>query len=430
MSDLNKKEKKRGIRIALPIILLAAVAVAGGLYLWRNMSGKAINEAIENEDIESVTELYDRISDEDKKEEVRVSMIERARELRDAYIAEEATYDEVMDEFALLKDNVLDDSEEFEEINEQIERIDISRRSYKKGQKEYDKARYAEAVKCYKEVISEDEKYYKLAAEGIDECNEAVKDMVEGTWSYEYDAHVEVEQYVKQKGFDVDLSKMKIPIVFLFKLDREGSIDVSVDYDALNEYIDKVLDLAVDAMSKGIEKEGLNIPGLSGMLKQVTQATGIKDKVKKELNIQAELDRLLKDSGLDKFDSFRVEDGHLYIGTACIDVSLNDDELTLTSEGSSALGVGSYKMPYPIRMTRREDKDETVSGNTVSGNSTVSGNKADDKPDKKPVSGNGIDTKKPVSGNSTDKKKEINIRPAVKPEKKPNGMDNDEPMVP
>ncbi|MBR6485563.1 MAG: hypothetical protein IKT17_02625, partial [Lachnospiraceae bacterium] len=112
---------------------------------------------------------------------------------------------------------------------------------------------------------------------------------------------------------------------------------------------------------------------------------------------QAELDRLLKDSGLDKFDSYRVEDGHLYIGTACIDVSLNDDELTLTSEGSSALGVGSYKMPYPIKMTRREDKDEKVSGNTVSGN-TVSGNSISGNS----ISGNKADGK-PVSGNAADK---------------------------
>ncbi len=418
MSDPNKKEKKRGIRIAIPIILLAAVVVAGGLCLWRYMSDRALNEAMESEDIEAVTEIYDRISEEDK-EEVRESMIGRARELRDAYIAEEVTYDEVMDEFSLLKDNVLDDSEEFEEINEQIERIDRSRRSYNKAVKEYDKARFAEAVEYYKEVISEDEKYFKLAEEGIEACNEGVKDMIEGTWAYEYDAHAEVEQYVKAKGFDVDLSKMRIPIVFLFKLDREGNIDVSVDYDALNEYIDKVLELAVEAVSKGIEKEGLKIPGLSGMLKQVTEATGVKEKVKKELNIQAELDRLMTDSGLDKFDSYRVEDGHLYIGTACMDVSVKDDDLTLNSEGSSALGVGSYKMPYPIKMKKREDKEDTVSGNSVSGNS-VSDNKADDK---KSVSGNSVSGNKAENGKDTDKKNEINIKPDVKPGVSDNKLD-------
>ncbi len=430
MSSTTDKDKKgRTVKIAVIVILLAAVTGAGGLYLWRALSARNAGEAAQDKDVLTFEKSDDK-TPEAEEEEVVVSMIERVRELRDAYMDEEASYEEVMDEFETLKDQVEGDEAEFDEINEQIERVDKSRGSYKKAGKEYDKQRYPEAVKYYSEVIEEDEKYYKLAQEGIEACNDGVRDMIEGTWSYEYDAHVEVEQYVKNKGFDVDLSKMKIPIVFLFKLDREGSIDVSVDYDALNEYIDRIIELAVEAVGKGIQDDGIKIPGLQGMLKQVTEAAGVKEKVKKELNIQAELDRLLTESGLEKFDSYEVKDGHVYIGTACIDASVKGDELTLTSEGSAALGVGSYKMPYPIRMTRRPDKKDSVSSNKASGGDKdkAGGDKEDDKIERP---GNGkpedktISSNKTVKDNKTDSK--TDNKTDNKPENKINIKDKDMP---
>ncbi|MCR5507736.1 MAG: hypothetical protein K6F34_03525 [Lachnospiraceae bacterium] len=363
MSTVDNDKKQKGIWKALTAILLAAIVVAGGLYLWSKQSAQDKDTKQEAEADETAEVTVEEAVSVVEEEEVKVSMIGRVRELEALYMDEKMDYEEVMEELEPLKDEVYDDAAEYEEVIAKIERVDKSRSSYNMAVREFEKGRYAEAVKDYKEVISEDERYYEKAGDGIEECNEAVRQLVKGTWSYEYDARKEVEQYVRAKGFEVDLSKIKIPIVFLFKLDDKGSIDVTIDYDALDEYIDKVLDLAADALSNGLEAEGLSNPAISSMLKQLYGSTGLKDKVRSELNIRQELDSLMTEAGLDKFDSYNVEDGHLYIGTACIDVSLTGDVLTLTSEGSKALGVGNYSMPYPIKMVRYAEDKDTVSGN-------------------------------------------------------------------
>ena len=362
IGESDKKASYEGKSRTTIIVSVAAallVAVAVGLYIWLTRPAKVIEEAVQTEDIQTVSELYEKIPDEEQKEEIKVSMIGRARELRDQFLNEEISYEEVKAEFDLLKDNVFDDSEEFNEMSEQIDRIDASRRAFNKAERSYERGKYPDAIEDYKEVIEEDEEYYARAQEGIVKCNEAVHELIMGVWSYEYDARKEVQQYVKEKGFDIDLSKMKIPICFLFDIKEDGSIEVSVDYDALNEYIDKVLDLAVETMSKSATEA---IPGnvdFTNLLKGMYNASGVKDDIKEKLNIQGALDNLLKDAGVDKIDSYRIEDGHLYIGTACMDVSVEDTIMTLTSDDSEALAVGYYKMPYPIKMELVEKKAES-----------------------------------------------------------------------
>ncbi|MBR4719257.1 MAG: hypothetical protein IKP31_03320 [Lachnospiraceae bacterium] len=402
IGDRDKKVERESrsrvpLVVGIPLVVLAAAA--GGVFLWLKRPEKIIDEAVQTEDIQMVSELYDKLPDEEQKEEIKVSMIGRARELRDQYLNEEITYDEVMAEFDLLKDNVFDDSAEFEEMTEQIERINTSRLAFEKAERSFARAKYPDAIDSYREVIMEDEKYYERAQEGINNCNEAVLLLVKGTWRYEYDAHREVQQYVKEKGFDIDLSKMKIPINFLFELKDDSSIEVSVDYDALNEYIDKVLDLAVETMSKGASEA---IPGnadLSAILKGMYNSSGIKDNIKEQLNIQGALDNLLKEAGVDKIDSYRVEDGHLYIGTACMDVSVEDTTMTLTSKDSEALAVGQYKMPYPIKMEKVEDKDNAVDET----DEEASENKDTDSKNKS----NGSKNSKTKTGEDNDKSDEL-----------------------
>lgn len=345
----SEKKNRLPLIVTGAVSLVAVIVVA--VFLFKDRPAEETpEEAAVIRDIDREEGIIEKPPVEVKEEEVKVSMIGRVRELRDMYLNEEAAYDEVAAEFVELKDNVFDDIEEFNEINEQIERINASRLVFEKAERSYERGEYPDAVSEYKEVLEEDEKYYTRASEGIEKCNEAVRRMVEGKWRYEYDARKEVGQYVKEKGFDLDLSKMKIPIYFLFDLKADGSIKVTVDYDALNEYIDKVLDLAVEAMAGGVET---NLPGnsdITALLKNMYSSSGMKDKIKEQLNIQEALDNLLKESGVDKIDSFTVEDGHLYIGTACMDVSFEEETLTLSSETSEALAVGHYKMPYPIKM--------------------------------------------------------------------------------
>lgn len=363
-----KERKSRGPLIAGIVIAITAVLVAGA-YLWMTRPSEDKEEGIQTE---APGMVITKESEPEVviEEEVKVSMIARARELRDQFLAEEVSYGELKDEFRLIKDNVFDDIGEFTDISEQIERINTSRRTYEKAEKSYESAKYADAVKEYKEVLKEDELYYEKAQDGIERCNEAVLELVRGRWRYEYDARKEVQQYVNEKGFNVDLSKMKIPIEFLFDLKDDSSIEVSVDYDALNEYIDKVLDLAVETMGNGVEA---NLPGnidVSTILKNMYSKTGMKDNIKEQLKIEEALDNLLKEAGVDKIDSYSSKDGHLYIGTACMDASFEEETLTLTSDDSEALAVGHYKMPYPIKMqlvNKPENKPENNETDGIDG---------------------------------------------------------------
>ena len=353
----GERRSRKPVVIAVVCFALAALA-AGGAYLWKNRPDARMAEAIEAEDIQTITEIYDQLPSEEKKEEVKVSMIERVRELRDKYLDEEISYDEVMDEYGLLEDKVFEDSDEFKEIKEEIERINSSRRAFDKAERDFMHARYVEAIAGYDEVLEEDERYYIRAQENKEKCSLAIADMLLGSWSYEYDARKEVEAYVKEKGFTVDLSKMKIPIMFLFDLKADGSIDVSVDYDALNDYIDKILDLAVDAVNNGLSTEGLSSPEISQWIKYMYGASGVKESIKKKLNIREALDGLLHEAGVDEIDSYRVEDGRLYIGETCMNVDIKDNELTLTSDESNALAIGKYEMKFPIKMIRNVEEGE------------------------------------------------------------------------
>ena len=146
---------------------------------------------------------------------------------------------------------------------------------------------------------------------------------------------------------------MKVPITFIFKLSENGDIEVSVDRAALNEYIDRILDLAVDAMSKGIGIQGTAGEQVSDLLKYMYGATGLKESVKKELNIEQALDNIIKDSGIDQISSYNVSDARLYINNTCMDVETDGTTLKLTSDEKEALPVGNYEMPFPIKMERR-----------------------------------------------------------------------------
>lgn len=348
-NDNEDVRHRGGVPAALVIVLLLAACIGGALW-WFNRPSAKISEAIEVEDIETVTELYDKLPTEEKKEEVKVSMIERARKLCDDYINEDITYDEVMNEYDALAGNVLEDSDEFEELNAKIERINDSRRAFEKAEKSFMHGEYREAIDAYKEVIEEDERYYGRAQENIPKCNAAVADQLIGKWAYEYDARKEVEEFIKVKGFSVDLSKMKIPITFLFDIRDDETIEVSVDYDALDEYVDKILDLAVDAVNKGIGTEGLTSSEVSNWIKYMYGATGIKDSIKSKLNFREALDNLLKDAGMDKPIPYRVEDGRLYIGETGMDPEIKDDVLTLTSGDGTSLVMGNYEMTFPVKM--------------------------------------------------------------------------------
>ena len=141
-----------------------------------------------------------------------------------------------------------------------------------------------------------------------------------------------------------------------------------MDYDALNEYVDKILDLAVDAVNNGLGVEGLTDSEVSNWIKYMYGASGIKDSIKKQLNFREALDTLLRNAGMDKPIPYRVEDGRLYIGETGMDVMIEEDVLTLTSEDGSSLIMGNYEMAFPVKMKRRA-ADDTESPETT-GNKT------------------------------------------------------------
>ena len=348
----DKRSGNRAVMIILAVLAVLIIAVSGA-YLLLKDNGEEAEDPVQIGKDEEVSEVIAVPEREEPQEEIKVSMIGRARELRDDYLGEKISYDEAAEELKLIADQMYDDADEYDEITDQIDRINDSRSAFDKGERQFERGEYADAIISYKEVLEEDDKYYKQAGDNIVKCNDAVKEQLTGRWTYVYDARSEVQAYVKEKGFDIDISKMKVPVTFVFDLKENGDVDVSVDRAALNEYIDRILDLAVETMSKGIGMQGESGEQVSDLLKYMYGATGIKEKVKKELNIEQALDNIIKESGIDQISSYNVDDAKLYLNNTCMDVKVDGSTLTLTSDEKDALPVGKYEMPFPIKMERR-----------------------------------------------------------------------------
>ena len=169
----KKKKGKAGVVIAviLIVLLLAGGAAAAYFFIFASPA-KKISKAIEAGNMETVTELYEKVNSEKDKDQIKSELLTYVQTLEDNYLAEEITYEDAIRTMEDLRDVVFTDGE-IEDIMHMVSKIHDSRENFAKAEKLAATGTwkdYYDAVGYYEEVVSDDTLYYDKAQDAIANC--------------------------------------------------------------------------------------------------------------------------------------------------------------------------------------------------------------------------------------------------------------------
>ena len=169
----KKKKGKAGVVIAIILIglLLAGGAAAAYFFIFASPA-KKISKAIEAGNMETVTELYEKVNSEKDKDQIKSDLLTYVQTLEDNYLAEETTYEDAIRTMEDLRDVVFTDGE-IEDIMHTVSKIHDSRENYAKAEELAATGTwktYYDAILYYEEVVSEDTLYYDKAQDAIANC--------------------------------------------------------------------------------------------------------------------------------------------------------------------------------------------------------------------------------------------------------------------
>lgn len=169
----KKKKGKAGVVIAIILIVLLLAGGAAAAYFFVFASpAKKISKAIEAGNMETVTELYEKVSSEKDKDQIKSDLLTYVQTLEDNYLAEETTYEDAIRTMEDLRDVVFTDGE-IEDIMHTVSKIHDSRENYAKAEELAATGTwktYYDAILYYEEVVSEDTLYYDKAQDAIANC--------------------------------------------------------------------------------------------------------------------------------------------------------------------------------------------------------------------------------------------------------------------
>ena len=157
----NKKGRK-GL-LALVLILGLILLIAYGMYQQAPI-GK-IERALENGQIDEANSAFNDLEERDDMYHAKNMAKEYMTQLVQNYIGEKESYDYsyVIGKLAELAFGILAEEEEVGTQIDFVERINTSRTKYATALKYQEDGNIADAINAYKEVISEDTKYYAEA---------------------------------------------------------------------------------------------------------------------------------------------------------------------------------------------------------------------------------------------------------------------------
>lgn len=169
----KKKKGKAGVVIAiiLIVLLLAGGAAAAYFFIFASPT-KKISKAIEAGNMETVTELYEKVNSEKDKDQIKSELLTYVQTLEDNYLAEEITYEDAIRTMEDLRDVVFTDGE-IEDIMHMVSKIHDSRENFAKAEKLAATGTwkdYYDAIGCYEKVVSDDTLYYDKAQDAIANC--------------------------------------------------------------------------------------------------------------------------------------------------------------------------------------------------------------------------------------------------------------------
>ena len=169
----KKKKGKAGVVIAIILIVLLLAGGAAAAYFFIFASpAKKISKAIEAGNMETVTELYEKVNSEKDKDQIKSELLTYVQTLEDNYLAEEITYEDAIRTMEDLRDVVFTDGE-IEDIMHMVSKIYDSRENFAKAEKLAATGTwkdYYDAIGYYEEVVSDDTLYYDKAQDAIANC--------------------------------------------------------------------------------------------------------------------------------------------------------------------------------------------------------------------------------------------------------------------
>ena len=169
----KKKKGKAGVVIAIILIVLLLAGGAAAAYFFIFASpAKKISKAIEAGNMETVTELYEKVNSEKDKDQIKSELLTYVQSLEDNYLAEEITYEDAIRTMEDLRDVVFTDGE-IEDIMHMVSKIHDSRENFAKAEKLAATGTwkdYYDAIGCYEKVVSDDTLYYDKAQDAIANC--------------------------------------------------------------------------------------------------------------------------------------------------------------------------------------------------------------------------------------------------------------------
>ena len=169
----KKKKGKAGVVIAIILIVLLLAGGAAAAYFFIFASpAKKISKAIEAGNMETVTELYEKVNSEKDKDQIKSELLTYVQTLEDNYLAEEITYEDAIRTMEDLRDVVFTDGE-IEDIMHMVSKIHDSRENFAKAEELAATGTwkdYYDAIGCYEKVVSDDTLYYDKAQDAIANC--------------------------------------------------------------------------------------------------------------------------------------------------------------------------------------------------------------------------------------------------------------------
>lgn len=169
----KKKKGKAGVVIAIILIVLLLAGGAAAAYFFIFASpAKKISKAIEAGNMETVTELYEKVNSEKDKDQIKSELLTYVQTLEDNYLAEEITYEDAIRTMEDLRDVVFTDGE-IEDIMHMVSKIHDSRENFAKAEELAATGTwkdYYDAIGYYEKVVSDDALYYDKAQDAIANC--------------------------------------------------------------------------------------------------------------------------------------------------------------------------------------------------------------------------------------------------------------------
>lgn len=347
---MERNTKKKGPIIAIIIIcIILILALAGGAaaYYFCFRPIVKVNKALEAEDYQTASDLFDELKREEK-EDVISRMENLASDLRRDYEKEEIDYDDVMDIYDVLGEEILEDNKNLAKNTERIEALKESREAFAAGKSAMDDEDYSVAIEEFGKVIEKDSNYEK-AQKFIAECEELMQADVLGVWVGGYDVTNVLTSAIGISSSDAP--ELVFPIYCEFIDDSNGRL--YVEQEDIEELMDKVIDFVLPLLIEQYADEfGVTERELNSMISMI-YGQSIREYIKSE----AMASFAAESGNLDvRFTYESTADGIIANDGSDDDIRfiIDDDKLLLTSYNTESIDIlEEYGVELPITLERK-----------------------------------------------------------------------------